>query len=218
MMREALFCARIRDTLVELLSNQFNPNPFTMLEDEKQLIEKASGGDPVAFGLLYDHYLPKIYRFVLLKVGQREEAEDLTHQAFLRAWEHIARYADQGFPFGSWLYRIAKNIIIDHYRSFEKRKRDVDLEDVMEQLIDTESSIMDKTLDVKFDMELLMKAMERLKDVEQDVIIMRFVEDLPHEEVAEHIGKSVGATKLIQHRALKNLKVVLANNANWKSE
>jgi len=183
-----------------------------MLEDEKQLIEKACGGEPEAFGLLYDHYLPKIYRFVLLKVGQREEAEDLTHQAFLRAWEHIPRYNDQGFPFSSWLYRIAKNIIIDHYRAFDKRKRDVDLEDVMEQLIDTESVTAEKNLDLKFDMEHLMKAIEHLKDTEQDVIIMRFVEDLPHEEVATHIGKSVGATKLIQHRALKNLKSILSSN------
>lgn len=181
-----------------------------MLEDEKQLIEKACGGEPEAFGLLYDHYLPKIYRFVLLKVGQREEAEDLTHQAFLKAWEHIHRYLDQGFPFSSWLYRIAKNIIIDHYRVFEKRKRDVGLEDVMDQLIDVESSSMNKSIDLKFNMELLMKAMESLKDIEQDVLIMRFVEDLPHEEVAGHIGKSVGATKLIQHRALKNLKSMLA--------
>ena len=88
-----------------------------MLDGEKRIIQDAVGGEASAFGLLYDHYQPKIYRFVLVKVGRREEAEDLTHQIFLHALQNIGSYEHLGFPFSSWLYQIARNQIIDHYRT-----------------------------------------------------------------------------------------------------
>src|SRR3989338_7003410 len=87
-----------------------------MLEDEQRIVERAKGGEAEAFGLLYDHYLPPIYRFVLFRVSHREEAEDITHQTFLKAWEGIHRYSPQGHAFGSWLYRIARNAVIDAHR------------------------------------------------------------------------------------------------------
>ena len=88
-----------------------------MLEEEKSLIKKARAGNTKAFGNLYDHYLPQIYRFILLKVRRKSEAEDLAHEVFLSAWKNIGNYADQGFPFSSWLYQIAKNAVIDFYRT-----------------------------------------------------------------------------------------------------
>ena len=98
-----------------------------MLDGEDRIIERAIRGEASAFGELYDHYQPKIYRFVVIKVARREEAEDLTHQAFLNAWQNISVYRNVGFPFGSWLYHIARNLVIDHYRS----KRDhLDLEEI----------------------------------------------------------------------------------------
>ena len=97
-----------------------------MIDGEEKLIQDAvKEGDSSAFGKLYDHYQPMIYRFVLIKVGRREEAEDITHQVFLQAWQNIRTYRHRGHPFGSWLYRIARNQVIDHYRS---RKDDVPLE------------------------------------------------------------------------------------------
>lgn len=180
-----------------------------MLEDEKQLVEKAKDGETEAFGLLYDHYLPKIYRFVLLKVTTREEAEDLTHQAFLKAWENLDKYSYEGkysgFPFGSWLYRIARNVIIDHYRSSHHNEINLSLDDYLEEIISNETPI-DLEADRKIEWRKILEAMKMLKDIERDIVIMRFIDDLPHEEVAKVIGKSVGATKLIQHRALKKLK------------
>ncbi|OGE84494.1 MAG: hypothetical protein A3B23_02375 [Candidatus Colwellbacteria bacterium RIFCSPLOWO2_01_FULL_48_10] len=181
-----------------------------MLEDEKQLIERAKGGEGQAFGLLYDHYLPRIYRFVLLKVSHREEAEDLTHLAFLKAWENIEKYSDLGFPFGSWLYHISRNIIIDHYRSSSHSAGETNIDDLAESLQDEQEPLETK-IDRKLALSEIAKAIAQLKDVEQDVIIMRFVDDLPHEEVAKAIGKTEGAVKLIQHRAVKNLKKILEN-------
>lgn len=179
------------------------------MEDEKQLIKKAKDGEAEAFGSLYDHYLPKIYRFVLLKVSHREEAEDLTHQAFLKAWENIGKYRYEGFPFGSWLYRIARNAIIDHYRATKHMRSDVALEELEErvgELPDQDLVPADAKLDQKLEIFEISTAIKKLKDVEQDIIIMRFVDDLPHEEVARVVGKSVSATKLIQHRAIKKIR------------
>ena len=173
-----------------------------MLDGEEKLIQDAvAEGDSSAFGKLYDYYQPMIYRFVLIKVGRREEAEDITHQVFLRAWQNVRTYSHRGNPFGSWLYRIARNQIIDHYRS---RKDDISLE-----TIDVDSlSFQTKQPDVsaRIDMEKVMAAIHCLKPDYQDAVILRFVEDLSIKETAEVMHKTEGAIKLIQHRAIEELK------------
>lgn len=176
-----------------------------MLEDEQNLVARAKEGEAEAFGLLYDFYMPRIYRFVLVKVGHREEAEDLTHQTFLKAWERIDTYESRGYPFGSWLYRIARNSIIDHHR---RSRPQLSIEDLGPDFV-SERERQTKNLEFKMEWGVMLEAMFKLKDVEQDVLIMRFVEDLPHQEIAKAIGKSEGATKVIQHRALKNLKKII---------
>ena len=176
-----------------------------MLDGEIKLIENAVRGKASAFGLLYDHYQPKIYRFVLIKIGRREDAEDLTHQVFLNAWQNISNYKDLGFPFSSWLYRIARNQIIDRYRT---KKQEVGLEIVDEEYL-SDFGMNEKNLEEKIQLERVMKAMKELKQDYQDVLIMRFVEDLSVKEVAATVEKSEGAVKLMQHRAVKELKKVL---------
>lgn len=178
-----------------------------MLEDEQNLVKKAQDGEVEAFGSLYDHYLPKIYRFVLLKVSHREEAEDLTHQAFLKAWENIEQYDFQGYSFGSWLYRIARNVTVDYYRGV---KLEVSVEDVNEIHFAKDNSF-EEDVEKSLVWQELRKSIKKLKEVEQDVIIMRFVEDLPLKEIAAALEKSEGAIKVIQHRAIKNLKNIVEN-------
>ncbi|MEK9154666.1 MAG: sigma-70 family RNA polymerase sigma factor [Patescibacteria group bacterium] len=180
-----------------------------MLDGEKNIIERAIGGEASAFGLLYDHYQPQIYRFVYLKVSHREEAEDLTHQVFLSAWQNITKYQYQGHLFSSWLYSIARNKVIDHYRT---RKPLTNIEFVAETEIQINSN-GELNLDGRIEMEKVKKAIvSLLNDTEQDVIIMKFVEDLSQKEIAEIINKSEGAIKVIQHRALKKLKDSLNQN------
>ena len=103
-----------------------------MLEGEKNLINRAKSGEAKAFGLLYDHYIPQIYRFIYLKVTNREEAEDLTHQVFMKAWQNINNYEERGFQFSSWLYQISRNQVIDFYR---QKKQYLDLEAVDPELL-----------------------------------------------------------------------------------
>ena len=179
-----------------------------MLEDERNLIIRSIGGEAEAFGQLYDHYMPMIYRFILLKVAQREEAEDLTHQVFLKAWTSIgSKYSEKGLPFSSWLYRIARNVVIDKYR---RTKPTVDLD---EDLIEITSHLdLEQKIDIKNDVRKIFDAINKLKAVEKDTVIMRFVEDLSIKEVSESLGKSEGAVKLIQHRAIEKIRKLMEND------
>ena len=178
-----------------------------MIDGEEQLIRSAVGGDSSAFGSLYDRYQPAIYRFVVVKVGSREEAEDITHHVFLSAWANVRTYKHRGHPFSSWLYQIARNMVIDHYRS---RKDDVSLDK-----LDPESSIIPAAaqldLSIKLQLERVSRAVKELKPDYQDVIILRFIEDLPLKEVSAILKKSEGAVKLAQHRAIIELKKKLGD-------
>lgn len=176
-----------------------------MLDGEAHIVKSAVRGEASAFGRLYDHYQPKIYRFVLVKVSHREEAEDLTHQVFLSAWQNIERYQDVGHPFSSWLYRIARNQIIDHYRT---RKPTVTIDEVDPNEFAV-VNLTELTIENRLALGKVLRAVRTLKQDYQDVIIMRYVEDLSPKEVAAVFGKSEGAVKLLQHRAVKQLRALL---------
>ncbi len=176
-----------------------------MIDGEEKLIKDAIRGASSAFGTLYDHYQPMIYRFILVKVGSREEAEDITHQVFLSAWQNVRTYKHRGHPFSSWLYQIARNQVIDHYRA---KKSDVSL-DVIDPEYFVATSSITSDLMMKLEVEKVRHAVETLKPDYQDVIIMRFIEDISLKETATIMGKTEGAVKLIQHRAIKELQKLL---------
>jgi RNA polymerase sigma-70 factor (ECF subfamily) len=177
-----------------------------MLDGEENLIKRAIKGGASAFGSLYDYYQPKIYRFVLIKVGRREEAEDLTHQTFLNAWQNIGGYKHLGFPFSSWLYKIARNQIADFYRS---RKSETSLEKIDPEYFVAPASIQ-SDIEKKLEAERVVLAIRKLKPEYQDILVIRFVEDVPIKEAADILEKSEGAVKLLQHRAIKELKKLLS--------
>ena len=173
------------------------------MKDEILLVEKAQKGDSEAFGVLYDRYLPKIYRFVLLKVGGRKhDAEDLTHQAFAQAWEHINSFGFKGFPFSSWLYRIASNAVIDYYRTF---KNHLDIEYAPREAV-VQYPDFEGLHDDSVDMQFVKSAIAKLEPDQQNVVVMRFVDELSTREIAHALGKTEGAVRVIQHRALKQIK------------
>ena len=170
-------------------------------QEERTLIARAVKRDREAFGLLYDRHVTRVYRHVYYMVGNPAEAEDLTAQAFLQAWRAIERYQVRGAPFVSWLMRIAHNLGVSHLRS---RKPSSELP---ETLVDRSrdgnpADVLQRTADG----ERVREAILRLRDEHRRVIILRFVEDLDYREVAEIVGKSVPAVRVIQHRALKALR------------
>ena len=169
---------------------------------EQTLVSQAIDGDADAFGVLYTRYLDAIYRYVYFRVGDAHVAEDLTEEVFVRAWTALPRYKLQGHRFSSWLYRIARNLIADHYRMLSARP--VSDEKEMDEMRDPQALPEDQ-LTVQQDMAGLARAIQQLGDDEQHVIILRFVEGLSHREVAEEMGKSEGASRVIQHRALEAL-------------
>ena len=176
-----------------------------MLEGEQHLIEKAQGGDRECFSALYNHYVPPIYRFICMKVSGREESEDLTHEVFLSAWQNLGRYKPQGFPFSSWLYQIARNRVIDYYRV---RRTHTNLETVDAELISAPSGL-EEHLDSNFNLQKIKSVLHKLSGDQQDVLILKFIQDLSHQEIAQAMKKSEGAVRLIQHRAIRSLKELL---------
>ncbi len=180
---------------------------FHMIDGEEKLIKGAIRGESSAFGQLYSHYQPKIYRFVYLKVGHREEAEDITHQVFLNAWQKIESYKFKELPFGAWVYRIARNRIIDHYRT-KKNNLSLDGNELLRDSLKSDTKI-DQEIDFSLNVEKIKTAIKSLKPEQQDVIVLRFIEELSIKEVSSIVKKSQIAVKLIQHRAVKDLKRIM---------
>ena len=173
-------------------------------DEERRLVLRAIERDQPAFAELYDQHVVRVYRHIYYLVNDAREAEDLTAQTFLKAWEAIDRYKERGAPFVAWLLRIAHNLTISYLRSkrdhseldegFVDHKRGGNPEESLEQASD-ELSVRDAVL--------------RLREEQRQVIMLRFVEELDYTEVAAMIGKSVPAVRVIQHRALGNLRKLM---------
>lgn len=179
------------------------------IDNERDTLERAIRGEASAFGSLYDKYQPNIFRFIFLKVSQREEAEDLTHQVFLSAWQNIEAFKDQGLPLSSWLYKIARNKVIDYYRT---KKSVTSIDDTSDEIMALVSDSGQRELETKMDIEAVYRALRKLPSDYQEIILMRFVEGLSPGEVSEITGKNNGAVRVLQFRALRQLKKVLEDN------
>ena len=170
-------------------------------QEERALVERATRRDEEAFGALYDMHVSRVYRHVYYMVGNAAEAEDLTAQAFLQAWVAIERYQIRGAPFVSWVMRIAHNLGVSHLRS---RKPGAELP---ETLVDqSREGNPEDVLQRQADGDRIREAILQLRDEHRRVIILRFVQDMDYREVAEIVGKSVPAVRVIQHRALNALR------------
>ena len=181
-------------------SSQAPPDP-----SQDKLIRQAVKGDGEAFGLLYAQHLDAIYRYVRLRIGSEADAEDMTEDVFVKAWEALPGYRIGEHPFTSWLYRIAHNVTVDYHR-----KRQPDSSAEMDDH-HGEGGHVEELVAHRQQMSELVAAVQKLDDSEQDVVILRFVQGYSHDEVAAMIGKTVNATRVIQHRALAKLGKVLKN-------
>jgi len=174
------------------------------VEDELQaLVQRASRGDADAFGKLYDLHLDVVYRYIYYKVADPSEAEDLTAQVFLKAWEAMPRYQWREVPFSHWLMRLARNAVIDHFRA-KRPKADLD-EGLVSQEPDPQSQYLQKETATRLE-----SAIRRLPEEQRAVIVLRFIEGMDYAQVAGIIGKSHGALRVIQHRALAALRRMLS--------
>ncbi len=179
------------------------------LDAERGLAARASTGDRQAFGELYHQYVDKIYRYVYFKVGQQGDAEDITSQTFLRAWDAIGDYEWRDHPFGAWLFRIAHNLVVDYHRA---RRETVPLDDASPQLegrASRDSLRPEGALAGIIAGDRVRKAIAQLTDEQQQVLVLRFYEGLSTGETALLMGKRSGAIRGLQFRALSALRELL---------
>jgi len=177
------------------------------VQEEQSLIRRAQQRDQVALTQLYEENFDRIYRYIVLKIGDRTEAEDMTQQVFLNALKSISSYKFKGMPFSSWLYRIAHNQIVDYLRKKSKRLT-VPLDESL-PLPATDGS-PEHLAEKKVEIEELVIATRKLTAAQQEVISLRFAAELSIAEVAGAMGKSEGAVKALQHSAIIALRKVLA--------
>jgi len=166
------------------------------------LVDLARQGDAEAFGALYDHHSPAVYRFVYYRVGSRDLAEDLTSETFFRALRSIGNFRWQGRNFGAWLTTIARNLIADHYKS-SRTRLEITTDDFTGHERAT-STPEDEVLQ-EVTTQLLRAALTRLPADQQECLVLRFLNGNSIQQVAEALGRSEGAVKQLQLRAVRNL-------------
>lgn len=166
---------------------------------DDDVVRRALAGDVQAFGDLYLACLPAVYRYVMFRVGEENLAQDLTELTFLRAWEARSRYRPGATPILGWLYRIARNAVIDHYRT-ERASSVLD-----PGLADGEADVA-VAAEAQDERRRLARLMARLDSTDRDVLMMRFVMGMSHAEVAAELKRSPGSVRIIQFRALRKLR------------
>jgi RNA polymerase sigma-70 factor (ECF subfamily) len=175
------------------------------VHDEESLIRRAQQHDQVALTRIYEENFDRIYRYIVLKIGDRTEAEDMTQQVFLNMLKSISSYKWQGMPFTSWLYRIAHNQIVDYLRK-KSRRATVPIDETIAAAGDDPA----RAALGRVEIEEVAVAAKKLTMAQQEVISLRFAGELSVAEVARVMGKSEGAIKALQHSAIVALRRVLS--------
>jgi RNA polymerase sigma-70 factor (ECF subfamily) len=168
----------------------------------RALVAQAQQGEREALEELYLIHFDRIYSYLHMSVGNRHDAEDLTTQTFLKMLEAIGRFQWQSAPFSAWLFRIAHNLAMDHFRSSRRWQPEAD---VPEQPDSEEASAEDEAMQ-SIGRESMLELIENLSVDQQQVLTLKFVFNFPNAEVATILGKTEGAIKSLQHRALVSLQ------------
>jgi len=175
-------------------------------EHVRELVARGQQGDRDALEELYLIHFDRIYSYLHVSVGNRHDAEDLTTQTFLKMLEKIGSFKWQSAPFSAWLFRIAHNLAMDHFRA---RRRWQPEEEVPEQPGEEEPSAELVAMQT-IGRESMLKLIDRLSPEQQQVLTLKFVFNLPNAEVAAILDKTEGAIKSLQHRALVSLQKQIA--------
>ena len=177
-------------------------------ESEDWLVQRAVDRDRAAFTALYDNCIDKVYRHVYYRVSNRIDAEDITQEVFIKAWKAIDKYKRTGAPFVAWLIAIAHNLIIDYYRA-KKNFASLEEADARGQIDGANPEAMAEAM---FKQNDVRDAISKLKEEKQKVILMRFIDGFSYREIANFMGKSEGAIRVIQYRALNDLRDMLMSS------
>ena len=192
----------IRNTRQENI-NEPEVYPEDKSSEIEYLVGRAINGDSEAFGELYTVHVTKIFRYVYYNVHDKERTEDITQEVFLKAWKAIGSCKGKEKTFSSWLYRIAHNLIIDKLRKSQKQiSHEAELPDEIRDTSDR--------MEISLEQRDLLKVIDILSPNQRQVILMKFIEDMDNQEIAETMGKSTGAIRILQMRALETLRKTLS--------
>jgi len=158
------------------------------------------------FSQIYDQYIDKIYRFVYLKVSSPEIAEDITSKVFIKGWEAFNGIGEHIKNPGAFLYQIARNAVVDHYR--ERGRTNSVSVDASPEIADPGESAQNKAI-LSADVSIVKKAIQKLKKEHQDVIIWHYLEDMPIADIAKLVDKPAGTVRVMLHRGLKDLQDII---------
>ena len=175
------------------------------MQNEESVVRRAQQHNQTALTQIYEENFDKIYRYIVLKIGDRTEAEDMTQQVFLNAFKSISSYKSKGHPISSWLFRIAHNQVVDYFRKKSKRAT-VPLKETLA----IGGSDPRRDVERKLTIEQLALATKQLTKAQREVISLRFAGELSIAQAAKAMGKSEGAIKALQHSAIVSLRKILA--------
>jgi RNA polymerase sigma-70 factor (ECF subfamily) len=182
-------------------------------ENDAALIARAKE-DPEVFGLLYERYVGHIYSYIYYRTGNHQDAEDLTARTFYRALKHVSRYVDRGAPFSAYLYRIAHNAVANWHRDNSRRQ----VTSLDEMVVAFKQDGPGTLVEEHEQQEFLLQAVRRLPPERQQLLILKFVEQMRNAEIAEVMGRTEGAIKSLYHRTLVALRQELANVEDGREE
>jgi RNA polymerase sigma-70 factor (ECF subfamily) len=174
---------------------------------EDYLVQQAVKRDISAFNTLYDRHVNQVYRHVYYKVSNHADAEDITQETFLKAWKAIDKYKKTGTPFVAWLITIAGNLVADHYRN--RQKAVITHEAYEKNNPSNEVADPEVLAEANYNSAVIKEAVLKLKGDRQKVILMRFIDGFSYEEISKVLNKSEGAIRVIQYRALDDLRHLL---------
>ncbi len=179
-------------------------------ESDAALIARAKK-DPEAFGLLYERYVDSIYNYIYYRTSNHHEAEDLTARTFYRALKQIPRYKDRGAPYSAFLYRIAHNLVANWYRDNSQRQF-ISFDELVVTMLRREdpSIIAEDKAQKKDDRDMLLRMVRRLPPDRQQLLVLKFAEQMSNVEIGQVMGRTEGAIKSLYHRTLVALREELA--------
>lgn len=179
---------------------------MTEKSELRGLIRQIQDGDRDAFGALYDRFFDSVYGYVLRQVGSSADAEDITAGVFLEVFEKIGGFTWRGAGFSAWLFRIARNDVLDHFRQRSPAKESALMEEI-EQL--PAAATVDQQAEKKWSAQELLAAITRLSEEQRQVVLLKLTLNFSNRQTGVVLGKSEGAIKALQHRALLSLREIL---------
>lgn len=176
--------------------------------DERRVVEAAKEGSNDALAALYEFYFPRVFRYVVARLGNGEDAEDVTEEIFLKIIDNIGRFSWRGLPFGAWVFRIARNEVVSHVRRQRYRTATAPLSESIPD--DSDNFVAD--VERQSQLEIVRAAADELPEAQRQVIALRFGAGLSVAETAASLGKSENNVKVLQHKAIQRLKKMVGHH------